>query len=215
MSKILYIVMATTFLLTIHVSAQGRIPVAERTPEDVAPTDMLRVRSFRGVGPRAIVQTPVFNTTADRGVRSPQDWQRLLLEFDVQVPWIDEMNVQFFVLSMIRDPDTDDNLYSLFRRNVRFVDIQGGRDGRRRVDAFLRPAALHRFGRVVAAAAVVTIAGEVVSEQEDTAIDLPEAWWESPRVLDNPVTTIRDGYLLDRTETPWAVINYDDAEFVR
>jgi len=215
MSKIFYMTLILSSLFTMHASGQGRIPTATRTPDDVAPEDMIRVRSFNGVGPRAVVQTPVFNTTAERGTRSPQDWQRLVLQYDVQVPWVDEMTVQFFVLSMIRDPDTDENLYSLFRRNIRYVDLAGGRDRTRMADAFLRPVALRRFGRVVAAAAIVTINGQVVSEQEDTAIDLPEAWWENPLVVDNPVLSIRDGYLLDRTETPWSFINYDDAEFIR
>jgi len=200
---------------SVLVWGQGRIPVAPRPVGEVAPAEMLRVRDFTGVGNRAMVKTPVFNTTAERGVRSPQDWQRLLLEYEVLVPWIDEMTVQFFVLSMIRDPETGDNLYSMFRRNIRYVDLQGGRDRLRRADAFLRPAALARFGRVVAAAAIMVIAGEVVAAPQDVSIELPESWWENPLVVDSPSLTMRDGYLLDRSETPWSVINYDDAEFIR
>ena len=200
---------------SVMVFGQGRIPVAPRPVGDVPPSEMLRVRNFTGVGPRAVVKTPVFNTTVERGARAPQDWQMLLLQYEVLVPWIDEMTVQFYVLSMIRDPETGGNLYSLFRRNIRYVDLQGGRDRMRLADAFLRPAALQRFGRVVATAAIVTINGEIVAFPEDTSIDLPEAWWQNPLVVDNPSLTVRDGYLLDRTETPWSVVNYDDAEFIR
>ena len=215
MSKIIFLSVLWLCLPGFQVFGQGRIPVASRTPAGVAPEEMLRVRTFTGVGPRSVVNTPVFNTSAERGIRSPQEWQHIVLQYDVQVPWIDEMTVQFFVISMIRDPDTEANLYSLFRRNIRYVDLEGGRDRTRRAEVFLRPAGLRRFGRVVGAAAVVTINGVVVAAQEDTAIDLPEEWWNNPLVLDSPVTTVRDGYLLDRTETPWAVINYDDAEFIR
>jgi len=194
---------------------QGRVPVAPRPVGEVAPEEMIRVRSFSGTGNRSVIKTPVFNTTAERGARSPQDWHYLLLQYEVLVPWIDEMTVQFFVLSMIRDPETGGNLYSLFRRNIRYVDLEGGRDRMRRADAYLRPAALKRFGLVVATAAIVTINGQVVAAEQDISIDLPEAWWENPLVVDSPALTVRDGYLLDRTETPWSVINYDDTEFIR
>lgn len=201
-------------LTSVFAFGQGRVPPAPAAV-DVPPEQMLRVRDFSGTGRRAIVQTPVFDTSAERGVRSPQDWQRLLLQYEVLVPWIDEMTVQFFVLSMMRDGETGQNLYSLFRKNVRYVDIEGGRDRRRMADAFLRPAALKRFGTVVATVAVVTINGQAIAGPEDKSIELPEKWWINQLVLDNPALTVRDGYLLDRSETPWAFINYDDAEFIR
>ncbi len=215
MSKICLIALSVLCLSSMHAAAQGRIPIATRTPEGIDPADMIRVRNFVGIGPRATASTPVFNTSAERGARSPQEWQHVVLQYDVQVPWIDEMTVQFFVLSMIRDPDTDANLFSLFRRNIRYVDLEGGRDRTRRAEAFLRPVALRRFGRVVGTAAIVTINGQIVAIPEDTSIDLPEAWWENPAVIDSPALTVREGYLLDRTETPWSVINFDDAEFIR
>jgi hypothetical protein len=161
------------------------------------------------------VQTPQFDTSAARGVRPPQEWQRLLLQYEVLVPWIDDMTVQFYALSMMRDGQTGQNLYSLFRKNVRYADLEGGRDRQRIADAFLRPAALKRFGTVVATVAVVTINGQAIAAPEDKSIELPEKWWENKLVLDNPALTVRDGYLLDRSETPWAFINYDDTEFIR
>ncbi|MFU8780446.1 MAG: hypothetical protein ACNA71_05410 [Kiritimatiellia bacterium] len=217
MLKMLPLSLILMCLSVTAVFGQGRIPVAARQPGDVPPEEMLRVRSFTGVGPRSIVKTPVYNTTAERGARSPQDWQHIVLQYDVMVPWIDEMTVQFFVLGMIRDPETGGNLYSLFRKNIRYVDLEGGRDRSRRAEAFLRPAGLRRFGRVVATAAIVTINGQVVATPEDSdrSAGLPESWWENPLVINSPALTVREGYLLDRNETPWAVINYDDAEFIR
>ena len=221
MSKILCFSFVVLCLSGFHAFAQGRVPVVYRMPAGIEPADMIRIRSFSGIGSRSVVTTPVFNTSVGRGARTPQEWQYLQLQYEVLIPWIDEMTVQFFVLSMGSDPETGANVFSLFQRNIQYVDIEGGRSGReglRSADAFLRPAALRRFGRVVAAAAIVTINGQVVAQEQETdrtAPALPEAWWQDDRVIRSDAVTTRDGYLLDRTETPWAVINYDDAEFIR
>ncbi len=221
MSKILCIFFVLLCLPVFSVFGQARSAVVYRMPPGIEPADMIRVRGFSGIGSRSVVTTPVFNTSVGRGARSPQEWQYLHLQYEVLIPWIDEMTVQFFVLSMGSDPETGENVFSLFQRNVRYVDIEGGRSGRegqRSADAFLRPAALRRFGRVVAAAAVVTINGQVVAQEQEVdrnAPALPETWWQDDRVIRSDAVTIRDGYLLDRTETPWSIINYDDAEFIR
>jgi hypothetical protein len=197
------------------VRAQGRAAQAGPPAAGVATEEVIRVRAVSGIGPRSVVKTPVFNPTAERAVRQPQDWQHVYLQYEVLLPWIDEMAVQFFVLSMQRDPETGANQYSLFRKNISYLDLEGGRDRLRRAEAFLRPAALKRFGRVVAFAAVVSIGGTVVATPGESGIDLPEVWWDNPLVLDNPLLSLRDGYLLDRTETPWSFINYDDADYIR
>ncbi len=196
---------ATPGLLRAQPAGRGRQPLEA--------DEMIRVRNLTALGSRAVVPTPIFNTSAGRGLRSPQDWHVVTLQYDVVPEWIDEMVVQFYVLSMMRDPETGGNAYSLFRKTVAYLDIERGRD--RRALAFLRPAGLKRFGRVVACAAIVSIGGQVAAAPNESNVDLPENWWENPVVLDSPALTIRDGYLLDRKETPWAFINYDDYEFIR
>jgi len=54
-----------------------------------------------------------------------------------------------------------------------------------------------------------------VDEQNETAVDLPEFWWRNPSVLDSPMLTVREGYLLNRMESPWAWINPDDYEVIK
>ncbi len=196
-------------LLVVGMAAQAQ-PPNETGP---SPDDMIRLRTFTALGSRAEQETPVFDTSAGRGSRTPQDWHVLTVQYDVRAEWIDEMIVQFFLLSRVQDRQTGENAYSLFRKTVAYQDIEQGRT--RYAKAYLRPAGLKRFGRVVAAAAILSIGGTVVAIPNETSMDLPENWWENPLVLDNPSLTVREGYLLDRTETPWAFVHFDDHEYIR
>ena len=135
--------------------------------------------------------------------------------YDSAPDWIDDLLVQFHVLTMKPDPQTRQNVYSLFKKQVRYGDIERGRD--HRAMAFLRPAAVKRYGDVVASAAILTVEGTVVDEQSETSIDLPEFWWRNELVLNNPRVelTVREGYLLNRKESPWMLVNPDDYEVIK
>ncbi len=194
-------------LLTGPVLAQG---TAERK---LAPEEQIRVRRFVGTGPRARATTPLYQTSVGGGVKRAQDWHVVSVIYDTAPAWMDDLLVQFHVLTMIQEPQTRRNLYSLYRKTVRYVDIEQGRD--HRAMAFLRPAAMKRYGNVVASAAVLTVEGKVVDEQSETATDLPEFWWRNPLVLDSPALTVREGYLLNRMESPWALVNPDDYEVIK
>jgi hypothetical protein len=41
-----------------------------------------------------------------------------------------------------------------------------------------------------------------------------EDWWKNPRIIDSPLVTRREG-LLERSKTPFALINMDDYEVVK
>jgi hypothetical protein len=193
-------------LLTGPVFAQG---TAERK---LAPEDQIRVRRFIGIrNARAV--TPIYQTSQGGGVKPAQDWHVVSVIYDSAPEWIDDLLVQFHVLAMKQDPQTRQNVYSLFKKQVRYGDIERGRE--HRAMAFLRPAALKRFGNVVACAAVLSVDGKVVEEKSETATELPEFWWRNPLVLDSPALTVREGYLLNRMESPWALVNPDDYEVIK
>lgn len=195
-------------LLTGPVLAQG--VAASR----LAPEEQIRVRRFIGTGPRARATTPVYQSSAGGGVRRAQDWHVVSVIYESAPEWMDDLLVEFHVMTMMPDPaEPRRNLYSLYKKTVRYVDIEQGRD--HRAMAFLRPAAVKRFGNVVASAAVLAVEGKVVDEQSETAVDLPESWWRNPLVLDSPALTVREGYLLNRMESPWALINPDDYEVIK
>jgi hypothetical protein len=105
-------------------------------------------------------------------------------------------------------------VFSLYRKTVKYADVEQGRAHMSTV--FLRPSALKRYGEVVAAAVVVTVDGKTAAEEsEATMPNLPEKWWQNPAVTESAAVTVRDGYLLDRSQTPFAFINVDDYEVTK
>ncbi len=182
--------------------------------QDARPaSDKLRVRKIIGLGSKARVFTPTYTTDVGRGVERAQEWLAVTLTYDTAPEWIDELLIQFHVLAKRPDPKTPKNLYSLYKTAVRYVDIEAGR--KHMATTYLRPSAIVRYGEAVAVAAVVTLDGAVVAEVSDESMQLPEKWWKNPLVTDSDATTIRDGYLLDRSKSPWALINTDDYEVIK
>jgi len=176
-------------------------------------SDLLRIRKLTGLGNKACVFTPSFTTDVGRGVNRSREWQSISVTYDTAPEWIDELLIQFFVLGMKPDPETRRNMYSLYKSAVRYVDIEKGRN--HMAVAFLRPAALKRYGEPVAVAVVFTVAGKVVGELSDGGMKLPPKWWQNPLVTDSKDLTVREGYLLDRSKSPWALINPDDYEVIK
>jgi len=48
----------------------------------------------------------------------------------------------------------------------------------------------------------------------EALIPLPKEWWKDSKVLDNASVTRRNG-MVDRSKTPFALINVDDYEVVQ
>jgi hypothetical protein len=174
----------------------------------------LRLRKLVGLGNKGRIFTPSYTTDVGRGIERSKEWRSVLLTYDTAPEWIDEMLIQFYVLGMTRDPETKRNVYSLYKMAVWYLDIAEGRNHMATV--YLRPAALERYGEPVAVAAVVTLDGEVVAEISDESTKLlPADWCNNAKVTDSQATTTRDGYLLDRSKSPWALINPDDYEVIK
>ena len=181
--------------------------------QEERPERIIRVRSLEGLGSRANVRTPEFDarTNITRGTKPQQDWVRIRLEYDTYPDWIDELTMRFHALALT----TEDRRrsYSLYTKTVRYGDIEQGRS--HYATAFLLPVAVKRFGDVVAVAVEVVYEGEVIAAETDTSIDMPERWWENKTVTESEGVTPRSGYLLNRQESPFALINIDDHEVIK
>ena len=176
-------------------------------------SDQLRVRKLTGLSNKSRVETPTYATDVGTGMNDAREWQAITVTYDTAPEWIVELLILFYVLSVMRDPETKRNAYSLYRTAVRYIDIEQGRN--HMAAAFLRPTALLRHGEPVAVAAVFTLEGKIVAEVSDEDTKLPEKWWVNPLVTDSQATTIREGYLIDRGKSPWALINSDDYEVIK
>ncbi len=185
-------------------------PAGRAGAEAPAP-ETIRIRHLHGLNRRARVQTPAFQTSVGRTATRPRDWVEVRVVYDTAPEWIDELVIEYFVL--MADQVRDRRVFSLFQKAVRYGDVAAGRG--RQGTAYLRPPALERFGEVVAVAVEISHDGRTAAVETDTGMQLPERWWRNPLVLESPDLTVRDGYLLNRAESPWALINIDDYEGIR
>lgn len=176
---------------------------------DVA--NYLRVKKFTGVGKQTIVKTPSYTTTAPRSPTREKDWAMISVHYETAPLWIDEVLFQYYVLA--KRVEDKKELFSLYRKTVKYIDVEQGRSHVSTV--FLRPNTLKRYGEVVAAAVEIYIDGKVVDVQQETAMQLPKEWWKNPAVTESPAVTVREIYLLDRSQTPFMFVNFDDYEVIK
>jgi len=172
----------------------------------------VHIRRIEGVGKQYTVKTPEFTTSHQAGTKRPADWGEIRLIFDTTPEWIDELSVQYFVLTLTKDKGK--NLYSFYKTTVRYGDIAGGSG--HMVAVYLPPAAVKRYGSPVAVAAEITVADKVVdTRSESGGLKLPDKWWQDPSVLGKDNVSIRNEYLVSKGHSPFALINIDDYEAER
>lgn len=185
---------------------------AAATARPGAADNTVVIRKFEGVGRRGRVKTPEYRSNYPAASKPSREWGEVSATFDTTAEWIDELTVQYYVLA--RRMEGGRALFSLYRTTVRHPDVKRGRD--HRTAAYLRPPALERFGDIVAIAVEFVADGKTLAEEAAVeGIKLPARWWQDQNVVGNKDVTARDGYLLDRSRTPFALVNVDDYEEVR
>lgn len=173
----------------------------------------LKIRKFNAMGTKALVTTPQYKSDVSRGAGAAKKWYMISVQYDTEPEWIDELTVEFHVLTSTRDLKTKKDVFSLYKLVVRYVDIARGRG--HEATAFMRPSTIKRFGSPIAVAAVFSVKGHVIDAVSDDSKRMPEKWWNDPRVTDSADVTLRPGRLLDRSDSPWALINIDNYEAIK
>ena len=173
--------------------------------------EIIRVRKMEGLGKRGYVKTPEFDarTSLSKGAKPAQDWVQILVEYDTEPKWIDELTFQFYALG--ETTEEGKKAYSFYQLTTRFSDIERGRG--HLASAYLRPQAVKRYGEIVALAVEISHEGKVVAEQTETSgVKMPPKWWKDQTIIGNKDVTARPGYLLDKNQSPFALVNIDDFE---
>jgi hypothetical protein len=165
---------------------------------------ILKVRELTGYGPRGLVKSPDSGSSKRAGSR---EWAELNVQFDTEPEWVDEVAFNFYVL--LRDRGGSD--YTLLKGVVTYVDVERGRS--HQGVAYVRPAALARYGEIVGVAVEASVKGEVVSVLTEGRLGpskpLPLEWWKNPKL------SPKDGYVVDKSKTPFALINFDNYEALK
>lgn len=173
------------------------------------------IRDLIGTGRQALIKTPEYRTSNSRSPTRPREWAQILLTYDTAPEWIDVLTIQYHVMSVTKVDGQRE--YSLYTLTIDYLDVERGREHQSTV--FLTPAAVKRYGPPVAVHVQLLVGGVPVASEDDLDASmkgqLPEQWWENRQVLDSEHLTTRQGYLLRRSETPFAFVNIDDYEVMR
>jgi hypothetical protein len=168
---------------------------------------VVRIRDLTGVGPRALVRTPEYSTSVSRGKTAARMWAEISVVYDSEPEWIDELTFQYYVL--VYDKAKDE--HSLFKGVATYVDVARGRG--HVSPMYLRPSTLARYGEVVGVAVEILHQGTSVASEtsgrQGKGQPLPADWWKIYQ------GTVREGVLLDRGRTPFALVNVDDYETIK
>ena len=160
-----------------------------------ASSDILRIRKMTPVKEK----TPVFRTaTASQSSARQPDWWRVMVEFETAPDWIDELEFTYY--AYIED-QSNKGAPVMYRGTVSYVNVAKGKHVS---DMFLHPNTIARMGLVKQIAVVVKARGAVVAT-ESTATK--PNWWDGF----SPV----EGVLLNRSQTPFAHVDYDLYEAIK
>jgi len=184
-----FIPLSTLVALLIFTNPASAQPAQGKSPVTVKKIDGLNV------------ETPVYSVKGYSSAGSPKKWFRVFAEYDSEPDWIDELNFTFYVL--VKGKTKDVPPASLFKGEVTQVHVAAG--NRHFVDMFIHPNILERFGEVAQVAYELRVGGRLIARGGKP--EPSQAWWNNF----SPV----DGILLDRSKTPFALVEIDEQEIVK
>lgn len=210
MKQLLYLLFTLAILAPASVSARSTTvyPGAD-TGENPG---IMKIKDLEAFSSRSTIKTPHYDTSMGRGLKRDREWLEIKTTYETYPEWIDELTFQYYV--MAKTMVENKLVYSMYKETVKYADIKKDRDHTSVV--YLRPAALLRYGEVVAVAVEVRFNGKVIAYSYE-AKDKPLVgeWWLNKQIIDSDIVTVRRGYLLDRASSPFAYINIDDYEFIK
>jgi hypothetical protein len=172
----------------------------------------LKIRTMPKAGKAVMVRTPEYSVSGSRSARKPREWAVFDVIYDTRPEWIGEIACSYTVLAEGRNEEGK-RAYSLYQTTVRYADV--GR-GEHTACVVLPPQAVERFGEPIAFYVEFSVEGKVVASDSVVGIsNLPADWWKNERVVGSSSVARRDGYLVDRSKTPFALINPDEYEAVK
>ncbi len=196
--------------ITLVAGTDARAQRATQQPVGDADEPVIVFREISGIGPRAQVATPQYRTSIPQGRVRAGHWGQITVTYNSVPEWLDEISFQYYAFLM-REARGADPEYHLVRGAVTYMDIPRGRDKQSTV--FLRPNTLERYGRVIGVAVEIIHRGQtIVTESQElprSVVDGRPEWWRSPNL------TARDGHILNRSQTPFAFVNFDEYETIK
>lgn len=179
-------------------------------------TGTVKISRMPPPGKTSMVRTPEFNynvqNTMPRVTRKPREWALFEVKYETSAKWTDELKFEYHVMTRGKTEDGKEG-FSYYTTSIRYVDIP---KGDHMSCVAIPPSLVERFGEPVAVALEITDKDGKLMASESPAggIALPKEWWKDSKILDNPSVTRRNG-LIERSKTPFALVNPDDYEVVQ
>ena len=153
----------------------------------------------------ANVRAPDYSSNASEATLVQTPWARILVRFDLntEAEWIDQLEMKFYAL--VKNQKT--GVYSILTGTFVYAEVPRGRN--RQVAVYLRPRTTERYGVPEQAGVEINLGGETVAFAGSVG---NSKWWQSSQVAS--LKTI-DGYIMDRSQTPFALIAPDNYETLR
>jgi len=189
---------------------------AARGTVATAGEDKVEIKRVPPPNKTAMVRTPEFSynvqNTVPKVTKKPREWALFEVKYETTAKWTDELAFTYHVMCRGKTEEGKDG-YSYYTTTVRYIDIS---KGEHMTCVAIPPSLIERYGEPVSLAIeVVGKEGKILDSKSETLIPFPsKEWWKDSKVLDNPTVTRRNG-MVDRSKTPFALINPDDYEVVQ
>lgn len=167
----------------------------------------------------AMVRTPEYGVnvqnTQNKVNSRPREWALFEIKYKTGARWADELTFTYHVMTKGVDDDMK-AVYNYFTLSERYVNVPRGEH---MSCVALPPSTVERYGQPVSLALVITDKEhgdeEPLASQSESTIPYPsKTWWKDPKVMDQPMVKRQSG-LVDRSKTPFALINTDDYEVIQ
>ncbi len=150
----------------------------------------------------ARVQTPEYSIKKNQIAARTKDWFQIVTTYDTDPEWMDDIQFTYYVLVKAKNPKPSEPPQRLFKGEVSYINVA---KGRHKSDMYLHPSTIARFGDVQAIAVLVNAQGRLVAMESKPPSN--QRWWEQLQP--------QEGYLLNRMQTPFAMLYFDDYEAVK
>jgi len=159
--------------------------------------------------------TPVYQVSASNmrvQNRSRMNWFRIQAVYETLPEYIDELEVEFYAATRPRElkkTETPPDYYKtrLFNLTIPYIDIAAGSHI---CEAYIHPKIIERYsdGKNLQWAVVFKYKGQPVAFESSLG-ERGRDWWNQIDAL--PM----EGLMLDRTQTPFTFVNFEEYEVIR
>ena len=179
-------------------------------------SDKVEIKRMPPPNKTAMVRTPEFTynvqNTVPKVTKKQREWALFEVKYETEAKWTDELAFTYHVMCRGKNDEGKD-VYSYYTTTLRYIDIP---KGEHMSCVAIPPSLVERYGEPLAVALeIVGKDGKILDSKSESLMPFPsKEWWKDSKVLDNPTVTRRNG-MVDRSKTPFALINADDYEVVQ